>query len=29
VPEPATWSLFGLGAIGTFGLNLLRARRAS
>jgi hypothetical protein len=29
VPEPATWSLFGLGAIGTFGLNLLRARRTS
>jgi hypothetical protein len=29
VPEPATWSLFGLGAIGAFGLNLLRARRTS
>ncbi len=26
VPEPATWSLLGLGAIGAFGLNLLRAR---
>jgi len=27
VPEPATWSLFGLGAVGAFGLNLFRARR--
>jgi hypothetical protein len=27
VPEPATWSLFGLGAIGTFGLTIWRARR--
>jgi PEP-CTERM motif len=27
VPEPATWSLFGLGVVGAFGLNLLRARR--
>jgi hypothetical protein len=27
VPEPATWSLFGLGSLGAFGLNLLRARR--
>jgi PEP-CTERM motif len=27
VPEPATWSLFGLGAIGAFGLNLWRTRR--
>lgn len=26
VPEPATWSLLGLSAIGAFGLNLLRAR---
>src|ERR1700720_382903 len=29
VPEPATWSLFGLGTLGAFGLNLLRARRTS
>jgi hypothetical protein len=27
VPEPATWSLFGLGVLGAFGLNFLRARR--
>jgi hypothetical protein len=27
VPEPATWSLFGLGVVGAFGLNLLRTRR--
>lgn len=29
VPEPATWSLFGLGGIGTFALQALRRRRAS
>jgi PEP-CTERM putative exosortase interaction domain len=29
VPEPATWSLLGLGAVGAIGLNYLRSRNKS